>query len=544
MSFEFPTSEIRLARVPFGIDGKNVFYFSSGTKSQLVEDFTNNYVFKAYSDLNIIKHTKEYIDIKGNFDLYDNFNYIIFKNPELDNKWYFAFVKDVEYKASLTTRIHIKIDAWHTFIYDTTFYDCIIERSHIRKSLDTIGYNTEPEPVSFKDVYESSLKTLDFGSWEPNWVLEATSIPLYGLDTSFAYGGFGTGYSRYGSYGIIIEKFESIFINDFSSLLKEYAEFDTQFDHRVDIIGLNARPKWLIDELSPSDYETGVSHPYGTLLNNDAVSKTLNIFNDFNFTQTASGYTPRNKKLLSSLYSNYKILNYKGFQLVLKPELIADRTSFTIQLTGRPISGNIAVDITYNNILVAHSVISYNYSEPIVYNNNDSVAYKLKSLTSMIGSLGNAAYGVSAVAGGAMSGNPAAVVGGTLGSASSVMNFASTAMAMTESDIVRQGSFVGEFAQLDSYYSNLRLYHSSPIYNECVHIDKFFDVYGYAQNTIGNIRSNMITRSNWNYIKTQGANIKTNAPADYEEEIREMLNNGVTIWHTYSSYGDYDATNS
>lgn len=55
---------------------------------------------------------------------------------------------------------------------------------------------------------------------------------------------------------------------------------------------------------------------------------------------------------------------------------------------------------------------------------------------------------------------------------------------------------------------------------------------------------NIDNRSNWNYVKTQGANITgANIPADDLENIKNMFNNGITFWHKPEHYLDYTQAN-
>lgn len=73
-------------------------------------------------------------------------------------------------------------------------------------------------------------------------------------------------------------------------------------------------------------------------------------------------------------------------------------------------------------------------------------------------------------------------------------------------------------------------------------IDKYFDMYGYTVNNLEAININ--SRSNWNYIKTQGANLLGDIPQFDLQALKEMFDNGVTFWHDPSKFLDYSQTNS
>lgn len=72
-------------------------------------------------------------------------------------------------------------------------------------------------------------------------------------------------------------------------------------------------------------------------------------------------------------------------------------------------------------------------------------------------------------------------------------------------------------------------------------IDQFFDMYGYTINELKNININ--SRPNWNYIKTQGANILGDIPQYDLQTIREMFDNGITFWHNPATFLDYSQNN-
>lgn len=74
-------------------------------------------------------------------------------------------------------------------------------------------------------------------------------------------------------------------------------------------------------------------------------------------------------------------------------------------------------------------------------------------------------------------------------------------------------------------------------------IDNFFSVYGYKVDEVK--IPNITGRLNWNYVKTIGSIVESNVvPDKYLNEFKEMLNNGVTFWHNPSTFLDYSQSNS
>ena len=72
-------------------------------------------------------------------------------------------------------------------------------------------------------------------------------------------------------------------------------------------------------------------------------------------------------------------------------------------------------------------------------------------------------------------------------------------------------------------------------------IDDYFTMYGYKVNSlkIPNIRG----RRNWNFIRTIGANIEGDIPQSDIEELKQIFNAGVTLWHHTNTYLDYSQNN-
>lgn len=73
-------------------------------------------------------------------------------------------------------------------------------------------------------------------------------------------------------------------------------------------------------------------------------------------------------------------------------------------------------------------------------------------------------------------------------------------------------------------------------------IDDYFSMFGYKTNKVK--VPNLIGRQNWNYVKTIDCNIIGNFPQEDLQEIKDMFNNGLTIWHNTSTFLDYSQNNN
>ena len=76
-------------------------------------------------------------------------------------------------------------------------------------------------------------------------------------------------------------------------------------------------------------------------------------------------------------------------------------------------------------------------------------------------------------------------------------------------------------------------------------LDQYFKKYGYRYNRYGKIGNYINNRKYYNFVKTSSCNIATaKVPLMHLEEIKEIFNRGVTIWHidNGAEVGDYRIT--
>ena len=75
-----------------------------------------------------------------------------------------------------------------------------------------------------------------------------------------------------------------------------------------------------------------------------------------------------------------------------------------------------------------------------------------------------------------------------------------------------------------------------------VMIDEFFSHYGYLVNETK--VPTFHKRPNFDYIKTRDINIVEDIPQEDIEELENIFNDGVTVWHNINTYGDYNVNNA
>lgn len=160
----------------------------------------------------------------------------------------------------------------------------------------------------------------------------------------------------------------------------------------------------------------------------------------------------------------------------------------------------------------------------------------------------NTIAGIASLALGVFTGGIGLVAGAgmAINSATQIANHLIKMQDLKDSpDSIRQAGNNAEFDLIDLNYglvkTKLRIKeeHYNRVYNYLYH-------YGYKCNDFK--KPNVRSRYYFNYIKTIGVNIKTNLNGNIKNELANIYNNGVTIWHyrnknTFKGVNNYDYEN-
>lgn len=543
-----PNTTLYVGIVPWNSDLKNVqSYDSRAVQISTIQGLLTH----KYEHINIIRRDSDLI-LKGVNEDLTQCNYLMYQNADISNKWYFAFIDNVQYNSLNSVIISHTIDVWQTYQFDITYYKNLILRAHVAKSTDTVGRWLAPEPISVAPEFERKHNVFNDLSWTPQYVLHSTSV-FNNTTKKYEYKGNGTGATLSAEYGIFVNNDDDVqtVVKNYGKLsaaeaLKsndddEYSNWISDLltgqtidkavklisttsisqlqDHRNELIGLYAVPAWVHD--GTNKYATNN-------IKKKEVTTTLP-------TETlACGYAPRNKKMLSSLCKAYLFYNENGFKLPLKPELFtSDTPVFTVKSTELSTNGFLLQIGSYADYTAKTNKISYNCENRLGYDANTGLDKVLNTLTSAVGVV-NA---VGSVASQAFAGNVGGAVQGTVGAVQQSINMID---ALGQRGVNTGAS--GDIMSITEKRAMPVFADVSPTEAQCRYIDDYLDVYGYAINEIGKISTYMKNRSNWNYIQVANCNIKVSAPNDDFNKLKQMFESGVTIWHNH--FGDYDQNNN
>ena len=271
-----------------------------------------------------------------------------------------------------------------------------------------------------------------------------------------------------------------------------------------------------------------------------------------------NGYTPRNKKLLTYPYlyigfkpqnGSQKIYRYENFNgtpnFKIYSELNPSPTVYFIPQNYKNKSGDTLEDI---GTLSGYPTIS---SKTDVYNSwlaqNQGIIdlnmeqakydYMLSNVSNVENLLGSAATG-----------NVGGAVSSLINVAGNQVNYdfaVKQQMAQIEKqsmlpDNITMSSSNATLLGYDLQKNDIfTIYTIKSQFAE--RIDKYFDMYGYLTNTVK--VPNINNRPNWNYVKTIGAIITGDIPQMDLQQIKNMFDNGITLWHNTANFLDYSKNN-
>lgn len=492
-------------------------------------------------------------------------NYLVYKNTNFENKYFYAFVTSCNYVNNEVCEFTFEIDVIQTWMFDYEIRPSFVVRQHIAN--DAIGASLTEEsfeigdPIvaksfadpnsrnfkicvltSFKATYDSATGKYTYTTAEGKYYGKTYS----GLEMNF----FGTDQSANGFIKSVVEDGKSDGIVAIFMCPEMMVDNPTQ----VSKIAINLYPFNEVDQASAANnyYES-------------------NLF---------QGYVPRNKKLYQYPYRFVKVLNGRGGAAVYKWENSGSKSPegknmFNFRLyAGGCSNPEMILAPTYNGeASVLNPSPSYSLTNGgCIQCSWSSDAYKAwlaqnqgqlqymdthRTLTLARGVVdtflgGNATdaswsypstSGLDKLSGGDFVPvfNPSKPVG----SSNSVRTAANTLIDWAD-QIARKTAILkdhevlppeahiattaGQLAQ-DSGKSGFTIQCCCIRKEYAQIIDDYFDMFGYSVNKVVQT-INRHTRQHFNYIKTMGCLIKGALPSEDKYRIEKIYDNGITFWHT------------
>lgn len=495
----------------------------------------NNFSFIGARGSNEIK-----VDFSYNTCLQSN--YIAFQNPNYSNKWFFAFVTDVEYISDKSTRIKFKIDAWSTWFSSFNFNTCFVVREHVND--DTFGLHTISEDLAIGD-YINCLEPVHATYDSESYVcLGVTKTPQQqGTTQNPEYNGISSGL-----FFLIVEDGFNLW-----KLLSEYYSISTNLSiddiHEIFMIPKSflPNPTWInIDTYSRYAF----MDEYASASFFGSVSFQRNIL------KVGNNYEPKNKKLYCYPYSYLLVSNNAGCEKIYKYEDFAGQTSispmisFDILASICPGCNIKLVPLNYKND--TDSTRNRNYLESI-----QCAKYPIGGwigdvytnwLTSNGINIAGMRFGVTEAK--TLTGGLEAAIGLATKNPLTIASGIGNVVGALETDYRQKmmpDSSNGNVGASDVMFALKKIaptfYRMSIKDENAKVIDDYFTRFGYKVNSLK--VPNITGRTYFNYVEIapNEEGISGNIPPTFKSEVNSILRNGVTIWHNHTNIGNYSVNN-
>ena len=542
-----PDTNVFLLKSPLQLSNKNQLTFNN--KNEQFNYFYN--LPKIEIEKANYQRKDNIIKFPAHIDTILEYNYCMYQNSNYGDKWFYAFITNMRYVANNNTEISIVTDVFQTWQFDFNFKESFVEREHISVDDDIAGANLEPEGLEIGELVIEG--TADIEDLEPRYVVAFTGDHLG--ETQFT----SLGYSYNGIDSSITFIVTNV-VNLALGMINEQGDGDK-------ILTVFAIPKLavkdFVEEIEGND--PSVSVYYASPLPSYKQQEIIKTF--ITRPDTIDNYTPRNKKLLTYPYLYLGFNPANGTKKIFRYEDFANATpKFKVISEINPNPSIYFIPQDYRGKL------NDNLSDACSMNGYPTISYKNDVYNTWLAQNSNIIslqmqqeqynYEVDVIQRGANIGGNIIDKSLNLDIGGAIMEGANAGFELAKMDInhefyikqqmaqIEKQSMLPDNASLSSSNATLlgynliddNIFTRYSIKNQFARkIDKYFDMYGYLTNErkIPNLKN----RPSWNYIKTIGANILGNIPQSDMEILKNIFNQGITLWHNSENFLDYSSNN-
>ena len=549
MSLTAPNSEIYLLKTPIELDNNNQITFADATAQHTY--------FASCPKLNISEATFQrkdgFIRYPANMETVLGYNYCMYRNKNHGNKWFYAFVTGVEYLSENSCAIKIKTDVWQTWMFQLNWHPCFVEREHVND--DTVGKHTIPEGLEYGEyiVKDYTRVNLNADMAHCYVVLQVSDMPKpmfnFYSGVNRVYNGVPQGCIL---LGVPITTVGGSY--DFVNLNTLIGCFDN-YNMGNAIVSMFLVPGSMLGTTIPITFNIIESNPgnppmyYQFECFSVGNSDVAYSFGDTTVSIPANidSYVPKNNKCFCSPYNYLLVSNNNGANVSYAYELFNGTPKFTTRGT---MTQGCDIKLTPTNYKFTDTTGGYDYSVtcakfPVLswksdyYLNwcavNSPMMEVQASLTALDFGLGL----VGSMLTGDFSGSGLQSATGLGGSVAKILQQQREAKMTPDS---AKGNTTGGDISFSLNETGFKIYRMTVRAEYIKTIDDYFSAFGYKVNSLKT--PNITGRTNWNYVKTVGCNVTADAPQEDIEEIRAMLDRGITFWHTTQYFLDYTKSNT
>lgn len=471
-----------------------------------------------------------------------NCNYLMFQNLSFGNKWFYAFIRSVEYVNNAVSEIQYEIDVMQTWFFDYQLLTSYIDREH--SSTDNIGDNLIPENLDTgEDLVVNGYYSYNMSTMNA-CILAADDTAPNGLVNGV--------YSQLGTYGNFPLNTESDVQTLFNFIKTKF--IDTGQEDRI--VAIFQYPAFIESGTSPTTVTQHIPRN----------------------TSSLGGYVPKNNKMWTYPYNFMLCSNNMGQTAVYKYEnwLNSDWnnagwSNFEIVGVAAPTPCVMLYPVHYRNLGADYDsglTISNFPDCPWVGDTFKQWWAQNKNSVVTSGIITAMSAGLAGLSNSTLGGNPLVQYADALNS-TNASTLATRAISYNASTIranqaLNAGGNIGlnlakisdlqntppqihgqvQTETLNAAINKYRFsFYQMSIKSEFARsIDQYFTRFGYA--TKQNKIPNRNVRPHWTYTKTIGCNVKGSVPCDDMNKICRIYDNGITFWKDGNTIGNYFLDNS
>lgn len=496
-----PSTAVHLLNVPLSLAQKHQLDFAtSGAQFAYfnARHIQNHGIFTDFS----FQRKDGVIRVPINVELIGGCNYCMYQNSNFTGKWFYCFVTEKKYINDNCTELKIKTDVFQTYLFDYNFGGCFVERMHTRA--DEIGEYREPEPLNVTAYPVEQHKLIETGYYEQSILLYFSKRPtatITGVVTAEQ------------DSGAISFKYVKIYPFEGSG----GGGFGSELD--ADLA--------LLEQAGEMDLISGVGSGVAP-----------QIMSDIDIDIISTPFTPRNNKTLLYCYSvltgdsTFKLdIPTVGGRICNFSRFARNGSAPFIGVTVNSVPG---VVMSYSNFPIAQVPINSDINQISKSIRSAVATMPFSILSGVIGSAG------SIVSGGVPSISP------FLKPLQDIVNN-SAKYEISDMQPKQLSGFSPGNARFTAEQACISVIKYSPNITDLRAVDDFFTAYGYAVSKA--IEPTFRTRANHNYLKTSDCLIMPNSnaefiPAEDKEELENIFNSGITVWHNPGTMGNYNVDNS
>ena len=578
-----PETEIYLLKTPLQVDELQQLDFANAT-AQL------NY-FRSLPQLALYNTTfqreNSTMYVKYNIEQIRNYNYVLYRNSQYSDKWFYAFITGMTYESNVVTGVQIKTDVFQTYMFEYQLKESYILRETVDD--DTYGKNLISE--SF-DLGNYVLKETDYVALVQNTSEPTPLSPLIVVQCSERLGvcydnpqyqneyddmyitsGLPQGcwYYMYDTSKYGVESMKAL--KNYLDRIGKGNAILNMFLIPHSVVKTKDSTLRLYDgEGQLTDYTTECkivsSNTWGSKL---VTTKT--VTRPTNFGKGNNTFTPHNNKTLTYPYCyllasnsagsaiDYHYENFTGNPVFKIFGALSANTSYALMpdnsITCAGVEYGMSTEVLQGAMLPTLSWDSDYYLNWVAQNKGMNDLAQGEAFDQLFwGTIGDfttslTGFGIGQVDPNIYDAIPFAGNRAMSGLTGRAINYHYTKARVEEANKVAQavpntvkgnlgaGDLSFSFASIDVGF---KFYKYEVRLEIAKKVDRYFDMYGYRVNEIK--VPNTKTRKYWNYLETEKVNLEGDIPQEALQELKAIYNAGITIWHDPSNFLNYDLVNS